>query len=260
MGQTERVEPPARQPDTAKSPMRQAQMADEGDGDMGMLLGFVGVVALVGIGAFAFLKLRRRGAAVAESDEEEDDGDANPFSAMTGGEGAAAEEEPASSSGGPQLTLDSLVDDIPATAAGADAADQDAAGADLGETTISASDLEGEQEPFALGQEEDGPAAGAAASAPSAEGPMFAPDEDEDIGEEEMAKLIQQFEQRIAALESRLDEQAEARERLERQVAAQTEELRVQRAAIARTQRAVRNLTRGEEDGPTEPALRDPNG
>ena len=46
-------------------------------------------------------------------------------------------------------------------------------------------------------------------------------------------------------------------------VAAQTEELRVQRAAIARTQRAVRNLARPEDevgaDEPTEPALRDPN-
>ena len=44
--------------------------------------------------------------------------------------------------------------------------------------------------------------------------------------------------------------------------AAQTEELRVQRAAIARTQRAVRNLARPEDDEQeaTEPALREPNG
>ena len=53
---------------------------------------------------------------------------------------------------------------------------------------------------------------------------------------------------------------ASAREkgkRLERQVAAQSEELRVQRAAIARTQRALRTLSRGEEEKATEPALRD---
>ena len=53
----------------------------------------------------------------------------------------------------------------------------------------------------------------------------------------------------------------DARDRLERQVAAQTEELRVQRAAITRTQRAVRNLGRGEESEEqeaTEPAIRDP--
>ena len=66
-------------------------------------------------------------------------------------------------------------------------------------------------------------------------------------------------EQRMANLEARLDEVTEAKERLERQVDAQTEELRVQRAAIARTQRALRNLSRPEEEAPTEPTLRDPN-
>jgi hypothetical protein len=66
-----------------------------------------------------------------------------------------------------------------------------------------------------------------------------------------------EFEQRMAGLESRLKDVSEARERLERQVAAQTEELRVQRAAIARTQRAVRNTSRGDDDGPTEPTPRD---
>jgi hypothetical protein len=35
---------------------------------------------------------------------------------------------------------------------------------------------------------------------------------------------------------------------MERQMAAQNEELRVQRAAIARTQRAVRNISRPEEE------------
>ena len=45
---------------------------------------------------------------------------------------------------------------------------------------------------------------------------------------------------------------------MERKIAAQTEELRVQRAAIARTQRAVRNLSRPEDTSATEPAVRDP--
>jgi septal ring factor EnvC (AmiA/AmiB activator) len=75
---------------------------------------------------------------------------------------------------------------------------------------------------------------------------------------EEVSRMMQEFERRIASLESRLDDVVDARERLERQVAAQTEELRVQRAAIARTQRAVRNLSRSEDEGPTEPAIRDP--
>ena len=42
--------------------------------------------------------------------------------------------------------------------------------------------------------------------------------------------------------------------------AAQSEELRVQRAAIARTQRALRSLSRSEEEQATEPALREPIG
>jgi chromosome segregation ATPase len=76
-------------------------------------------------------------------------------------------------------------------------------------------------------------------------------------GDGDIARLVRELERRVAQLETRLDEANDARERLERQVAAQSEELRVQRAAIARTQRALRTMTRGEEDKATEPALRD---
>jgi len=69
---------------------------------------------------------------------------------------------------------------------------------------------------------------------------------------------VKELAARLATLENRLDEASEARERLERQVAAQSEELRVQRAAIARTQRALCSLSRSESDQATEPALRDP--
>jgi hypothetical protein len=62
-----------------------------------------------------------------------------------------------------------------------------------------------------------------------------------------------EFDQRLSQLEARLEDVLEAKERLERQVAAQTEELRVQRAAIARTQRVLRNLTRPDDEA-TEPA------
>jgi hypothetical protein len=81
---------------------------------------------------------------------------------------------------------------------------------------------------------------------------------------EEFQQMMREMSLRVESLEGRIDELVDARDRLERQVAAQTEELRVQRAAIARTQRAVRNLARpeeGEGEGeqePTEPALRDP--
>ena len=80
---------------------------------------------------------------------------------------------------------------------------------------------------------------------------------------EEFQQMMREMNRRVESLEGRIDELVDARDRLERQVGAHTEELRVQRAAIARTQRAVRNLARPEdEDGEqelTEPALRDPN-
>jgi septal ring factor EnvC (AmiA/AmiB activator) len=82
--------------------------------------------------------------------------------------------------------------------------------------------------------------------------PKFGGDEESDL-----MQIVQEMQRRMAHLESRLDESNAARERLERQVAAQSEELRVQRAAIARTQRALRGLTRSEEEA-TEPALRAP--
>jgi len=80
------------------------------------------------------------------------------------------------------------------------------------------------------------------------------------VASDDAMRMLREFEQRMANLETRLDEMGEAKERLERQVAAQTEELRVQRAAIARTQRALRNLSRSDDESPTEPALRgEPN-
>ena len=75
--------------------------------------------------------------------------------------------------------------------------------------------------------------------------------------------MMREMNRRVESLEGRIDELVDARDRLERQVAAQTEELRVQRAAIARTQRAVRNIGRpedgeGGEQEATEPAVRNP--
>jgi len=76
-------------------------------------------------------------------------------------------------------------------------------------------------------------------------------------GDGDIARIVRELQTRVNALESKLDEASEARERLERQVAAQSEELRVQRAAIARTQRALRSMSRPDDDKATEPALRD---
>ncbi len=74
-------------------------------------------------------------------------------------------------------------------------------------------------------------------------------------GGKNVTQLLQEVQQRLANLESRLDQSIKAREQLEQQVAAPSEELRVQRAAIARTQRALRGMARPEEDA-TEPALK----
>jgi len=78
-------------------------------------------------------------------------------------------------------------------------------------------------------------------------------------GSQDIGQSLKEIERRVAGIETRIDEIADGRERIERQVAAQTEELRVQRAAIARTQRAVRNISRPDDEGSaTEPALRNP--
>ena len=85
------------------------------------------------------------------------------------------------------------------------------------------------------------PAAGVAPASPS------------DLGSAEVGKMVEEFERRIAHLEGRLEEVLDSKERVERQVAAQTEELRVQRAAIARTQRVLRGIARPEDEA-SEPA------
>jgi hypothetical protein len=64
---------------------------------------------------------------------------------------------------------------------------------------------------------------------------------------------LDELEQRLQRLEARLTDSLDARDRLERQLAAHTEELRVQRAAIARTQRAVRAAVRGPEAAAGQP-------
>jgi hypothetical protein len=80
-----------------------------------------------------------------------------------------------------------------------------------------------------------------------------------DSANSDLSSMVQEMMTRLGTLETRLEESNEARERLESQVAAQSEELRVQRAAIARTQRALRSLSRTDEDQATEPALRNPS-
>jgi hypothetical protein len=70
-------------------------------------------------------------------------------------------------------------------------------------------------------------------------------------------RRVEELERRVTDLEKRLEEVAEVKDRLDRQLATQNEELRVQRAAIARTQRVLRNLSQNP-DSATEPALKGP--
>jgi len=67
---------------------------------------------------------------------------------------------------------------------------------------------------------------------------------------------LSELDRRLALLEQRLEEVIDAKDRLERQVSAQTEELRVQRAAIARTQRVLRTVVRPEDEQASEPVLK----
>jgi hypothetical protein len=108
--------------------------------------------------------------------------------------------------------------------------------------------------PTDLPMDRAGAGAARPATPPAARGP--APAGGPAAGGDVM-RLVQELERRMGALEAKLEQANEAREKLERQVAAQSEELRVQRAAIARTQRALRTMSRGDEEKATEPALRE---
>jgi hypothetical protein len=66
----------------------------------------------------------------------------------------------------------------------------------------------------------------------------------------EPSAAVIELERRIALLEGRIEELVESRQRLERFAAAQNEELRVQRAAIARTQRVLRGIVKPEDPAP----------
>jgi hypothetical protein len=123
-----------------------------------------------------------------------------------------------------------------------------ARGAESADESDGPSDSEPADEPGSLFREPDAAAPLAISDEPA---PSFEP------GPGDVTRLAAELGDRVQELERRLEQLTEARERLERQVTAQTEELRVQRAAIARTQRVVRSITKGE-DLATEPVPRTP--
>jgi hypothetical protein len=145
--------------------------------------------------------------------------------------------EPSFVKDGPrQLPLGAQADDEPEVAAEPAPEPEPFAAADESPDSIFASDLK--------------PLSAAPVEAPVIAAPMSA--------SVATPAVAAEMERRLGELERRLEQLTEARERLERQVAAQTEELRVQRAAIARTQRVVRSIAK-TEDMATEPVPRAPS-
>jgi hypothetical protein len=175
---------------------------------------FLAGLALFLIFAIAFAVARRRSAA-------EDEEPATPFAA---GEPFSIDEQPGVAE--PQQDAPA---DLPVGLAGAS---QESSLFDQPVETVEPSGKP-EGEALATDREEVAVALPAVESAPPAD-----PSQD--------------LERRLVQLEERLEEMVDAKDRIGRQIAAQTEELRVQRAAIARTQRVLRDLTRPGDEA-TEP-------
>ncbi len=178
---------------------------------------FLGALVVFLILAIAFAVARRRGAA-----EEEEP--ATPFAA---GEPFSVDEQPGVAE--PQEDTDA---NLPIASAGAS---QESSLFDQPVESVDPLD-EPQSEEAAPDREEVAVALPVAESAPGAD-------------------PSQELERRLAQLEERVDEMIDTKDRLGRQIAAQTEELRVQRAAIARTQRMLRDLTRPADEA-TEPVLK----
>lgn len=241
--------PPAPKPKRVPPPMvaRSTTPEDEGGGWMTMaLVGAGALVLLVGGGLFL---ARRRGAS--DDDEWDDDADDAGFGLA---DSEAATDNPFASAD--ESTTLGAPDDETVVAPMSGTDDEDT-------TVVSVPDDEKESESLFDAEEKDMDDMEVISRDQVNEslgGPAMPP-----VGgaSDDVQAMFAEMTRRMEALEARCDELVDARDRLERQVAAQTEELRVQRAAIARTQRAVRNLGRGEGepegDEPTEPALRDPN-
>lgn len=232
-------------------PMVAKSTPEEEDGWMTWALAGGAVLLLAG-GAFFFLN--RRGGASDGDDQEDEEGDgaseANPFAASDDEQtilGRADEQTSAAGMmDGDETTVvagmmdgdETTVVAIPDEEKESESVVFDSEGNDMDDMEL----ISREQVNESLGAPAMPPVAGGAS--------------------EDVQTMFAEMSRRMEALEVRCDELVDARDRLERQVAAQTEELRVQRAAIARTQRAVRNLGRGEgdvsEQEATQPTLREP--
>ena len=223
--------PPERSPDVR--PVAPVGTVEEGGGLIGLLTsptvlaGEAGLVALIG----GLLFVRRRGMADGEASPFADD---SPF-AVDSGQGDEQPVAEAAYQEGEATGFETELSHEDGQASIFDVPEEDIPDDDKDDAPISA-------------------AVAAAGAAPfvSASGSPTESAEEAEV-EESVMRLVQDLERRVAHMESRMEELSDTKERLERQVAAQTEELRVQRAAIARTQRVLRTVARSEEEA-TEPA------
>ncbi len=243
---------PAAQPKTPR-PMV-AKTTPEEDGALSVYAMAGGAVLLLASGAFFLLRGRRASSDDEEWDDDEvaDDAvgfgnedttaeDANPFASPVE---AAEEQTVVGSSDEVALSAGMMDDDEPTIVTVPDEEKES-------ESVVFDSEEKDMDDMEVISREQVNESLGAPAM-PRVGG----------VASEDTQAMFAEMTRRMEALEARCDELVDARDRLERQVAAQTEELRVQRAAIARTQRAVRNLGRSGElaEAPeaTEPALREP--
>ncbi len=200
-------------------------------------------VALLGGLMAVLLALRRRAARSVEREAF-----ASPFAPADAFSGPGMSERSARDAGpwvAPAAaapgTSDAAVGPLFASAAPADEADLEKEGPsifDVAEETVRAADPTPAAPAYAAAEPRESLASHAAFGTGAREGDVM--------------RIIEELERRLAHLETRLEEVVDAKERLERHVAAQTEELRVQRAAIARTQRVLRTVVK-PDDLATEP-------
>jgi uncharacterized coiled-coil protein SlyX len=264
-------------PKPMPAPAKPAPPASNESGSGGLLqdpMVMGGGVLVVFLALVGFMVMRRKKKAAAWSPEDEDAsifGDSDEESIAAAGEDAVAGEVSDEESNTRIPAGGFSMDDLGEGAASPAAASQDTpfgdSGSTIGDDVISAPrpsnvvsifDADADDASASQGDEpmsdmmSDLPAdpSGVPAAAPPP--PVVGGNAGGDV-----ARMMEAMERRMNDLEARLGEAEEAREKLERQVAAQAEELRVQRAAIARTQRALRGMSRAGDDKPSEPALRD---
>jgi hypothetical protein len=196
----------------------------------------IGALVLLAIGALVFIRGRRPAAELGAAGDSE-----VPFTLdeMLPREGQAEEEAPAAEA---SVAPPEEADDLPSLKGAELQAPLPGSSAGAAESMFDADEPMPPPSTALKDRTVQKPAAATAPPSVDMEAPTFAA----------VSGAAGELENRIAQLESRLEEVVDSKERLERQVVAQTEELRVQRAAIARTQRILRGMTRPEDEA-TEP-------